>query len=212
MVKITVSILTKNDKETILKLNNTNLDYFHIDVMDGKFVNEINFPISKIEKIKEYVNKPLDIHLMVEKPNDYLDKLPFSKIEYITIHHEVLNNDLTILDKIKSYGIKCGISVKPNTDIKDIFYLLDKIDLILIMSVEPGYGGQEFLVSSLDKVRLLKSEIIKRHSKAIISIDGGINEKNAKSCIDAGCDMLVSGSYIVSNEDFQTAIDSLFKV
>jgi ribulose-phosphate 3-epimerase len=124
----------------------------------------------------------------------------------------VLNNDLTILDKIKSYGIKSGISVKPNTDIKDIFYLLDKIDLILIMSVEPGYGGQEFLVSSLDKVRLLKSEIIKRHSKAIISIDGGINEKNAKSCIDSGCDMLVSGSYIVSNEDFQTAIDSLFKV
>lgn len=209
MVKISVSILSKDDNETITKLNKTDADYFHIDVMDGKFVNNINMSISEINDLKKRIDKDMDVHLMMENPNTYIDQLNASKIEYITVHYEILNDDLMVLKKIKNKGIKCGISVKPITDIKDIFYLLDNIDLVLIMSVEPGHGGQEFLLSSLTKVKLLKEEIKRRNLKAIIAIDGGINKINAKSCIEAGCDMLVPGSYIVLGSDYQALIDSL---
>ena len=212
MVKISVSVLSKNNRETIEKLNETSVDYFHIDVMGGKFVDETNFSISKIEEVSNYTVKKLDVHLMVEAPSDYISLLPLSKIEYLTVHYETLNGDFSIFEKIRHEGIKCGISVKPNTDVKDIFNLLDKIDLVLIMSVEPGYGGQDFLESSLDKVKLLKSEIIKRNLQVLISIDGGINNLNAKACIEAGCNMLVSGSYIVSSNDYEKSIDLLRNV
>ncbi|MDD4644269.1 MAG: ribulose-phosphate 3-epimerase [Bacilli bacterium] len=205
-------MLSKNDHETIDKLNKTDIDFFHIDVMDGKFVNKTNFSIPKIKEVHELAEKNLDVHLMVENPGNYIDQLYFPKIEYITIHYETLNNDLTLFEKIKSNGIKCGLSVKPSTDIRDIFYLLDNLDLVLVMSVEPGYGGQSFIESSFDKVRLLKEEIIKRNLKTIISIDGGINSTNAKSCIEAGCDMLVSGTYIINSDDLKVTIDSLKKV
>lgn len=210
MVKIAVSILSKNDDETIAKLNNTNLDYYHIDIMDGIFVKEINFPLSKIKEISHKLHHKLDVHLMVQDYDYYINNLHDLNIEYITIHYETLNN-IDVIKKIKSKGIKCGLSIKPNTDIKDIFPLLDNLDLVLIMSVEPGYGGQEFIISSLDKVRLLKEEINKRNLKTIISIDGGINNVNAASCIEAGCDMLVSGSYIIKQDDYQKAIDILRK-
>lgn len=210
MVKIAVSILSKNDDETIAKLNNTNLDYYHLDIMDGIFVKEINFPLSKIKEISHKLHHKLDVHLMVQDYDYYINNLHDLNIEYITIHYETLNN-IDVIKKIKSKGIKCGLSIKPNTDIKDIFPLLDNLDLVLIMSVEPGYGGQEFIISSLDKVRLLKEEINKRNLKTIISIDGGINNVNAASCIEAGCDMLVSGSYIIKQDDYQKAIDILRK-
>lgn len=210
MVKIAVSILSKNDDETIAKLNNTNLDYYHLDIMDGIFVKEIYFPLSKIKEISHKLHHKLDVHLMVQDYDYYINNLHDLNIEYITIHYETLNN-IDVIKKIKSKGIKCGLSIKPNTDIKDIFPLLDNLDLVLIMSVEPGYGGQEFIISSLDKVRLLKEEINKRNLKTIISIDGGINNVNAASCIEAGCDMLVSGSYIIKQDDYQKAIDILRK-
>jgi ribulose-phosphate 3-epimerase len=207
MTKISVSILSKNDDNTILKINNTNADYFHIDAMDGIFVPEKCFSLDEIKKVSTKTNKKLDIHLMVENPNDYIENLSLSNIEYLTIHYEVLKNNLDIINKIKSRGIKCGVSVKPITDIKEVFYLLDTIDLILIMSVEPGYGGQKFLTSSLDKVRLLRDEISRRKLNTIISIDGGINNDNSDLCKEAGCDMLVVGTYVVNSDDYQHHID-----
>ncbi len=212
MVKISVSILSQNNNESIKKLNETDADYLHVDVMDGEFVEPVNFSISRIKEVGEFSKKLLDIHLMVKKPLDYINQLTLSNVEYITIHYETLNDDLTVLESIKSNGIKCGLSVKPNTDIKDIFYLLDKIDLVLIMSVEPGYSGQNFIENSLTKVTLLKGEIMKRRLNTVISIDGGINKETAKLCIDAGCDMLVIGSYIVNNTDYQQTINDLKNV
>lgn len=208
MVKISVSILSKNDDNTILKLNKTDVDYFHIDVMDGKFVEEEAFEISKINYVGSVATKKLDVHLMVENPVDYIGKLSLSQIEFITFHYETFDVENTI-KKIKSQGIKCGISVKPNTDIKDIFNLLDKVDLVLVMSVEPGYGGQEFMDSSLEKVKALKEELDKRSLNVDIAIDGGINGENARMCSNAGCDILISGSYIVNSEDYQLAINNL---
>lgn len=212
MVKISVSILSQNNNETIKKLNETDADYLHIDAMDGEFVEPTHFSISRIKEVSEYSKKLLDIHLMVKKPLDYINQLPSTNIEYVTIHYEIMNADLTIIDTIKGHGIKCGLSVKPNTDIKDIFYLLDKLDLVLIMSVEPGYSGQDFMEDSLTKVKLLKEEIIKRNLNAVISIDGGINKATAKLCIEAGCDILVAGSYIVNTANYQQAINDLKNV
>lgn len=209
MVKISVSILTKNDKDTVQKLNSTDADYFHIDVMDGNFVDTVAFPLTQIKDVSKYAIKKLDVHLMVQDAYAYIDELYHSQIEYITVHYEALNGKYDVLKKIKNNGIKCGLSVKPNTDIKDIFYLLDIIDLVLIMSVEPGYGGQDFMFSSLEKVKLLREEIEHRNLKTIISIDGGINNTNAKACVEAGCDMLVSGSYIVKSDSYQEAINLL---
>jgi|LSQX01.3.fsa_nt_gb ribulose-phosphate 3-epimerase len=209
MVKISVSILTNDDLDTILKLNKTDVDYIHIDVMDGKFVSDVKFPLSKINEIGEYSSKKLDVHLMVKNADYYIDNLDYPNIEYLTVHYEALRDISSVIKKIKNKGIKCGLSVKPNTDIKDIFDLLGDIDLVLIMSVEPGFGGQEFLFSSTRKVKELKSEIEKRNLNTIISIDGGINNTNSKWCIEAGCDMLVSGSYIINSNDYQSAIDSL---
>jgi ribulose-phosphate 3-epimerase len=209
MTKISVSILSKNDDETILNLNKTNADYIHIDVMDGKFVYPVSFSMPRIDAISKISNKKLDVHLMVENPDFYIDILSKLNVDYITFHYEVLNSNLDIIKKIKNRGIKCGLSVKPITDIKDTFYLLDDIDLILIMSVEPGYGGQDFMISVLEKVKLLREEITRRNLKTIIAIDGGINGSNAKLCTSAGCDMLVVGSYITNSNNYQLSIDSL---
>jgi ribulose-phosphate 3-epimerase len=209
MVKISVSILSKNNNETILKLNKTDADYIHVDVMDGKFVDPIHFPMKQINEINNLSTKKIDVHLMVEDPICYIDDLLKFNVEYITFHYETLINNLDIIKKIKNNGIKCGLSVKPITDIKDTFYLLDDIDLILIMSVEPGCGGQDFMVSSLDKIKLLREEITKRNLKTIIAVDGGIDSSNAKLCTSTGCDMLVVGSYITLSMDYQSSIDSL---
>ena len=209
MTKISISILTKNDNNTIEELNKLDFDYFHIDVMDGYFVKETNFPVSKINQISNIVKKPLDVHLMVTDIDSYIDNLSLSNIEYITIHYEAFNGNIELLKKIKKKGIKCGLSVKPITSIKETFYLLDNIDLILIMSVEPGYGGQKFIPSSLEKIKELKEEINRRNLTTIISVDGGINEDTAKLCIESGADMLVTGSYVIKADNYQNAINSL---
>lgn len=209
MVKISVSILTKSDDETIIKLNNTTANYLHIDVMDAKFVSNSSFSMERIKEICNVSTKSFDVHLMVEDSTLYIEELSKLNVEYITVHYETLNNNYEVLDLIKNKGIKCGISIRPQTKIESIYSLLNKIDLVLIMSVEPGLGGQEFILESLSKVKLLKEEILKTSSKAIISIDGGINEKNSKLCLKAGCDMLVSGSYITNNQNFQDSIDKL---
>lgn len=209
MTKIAVSILSKNDPETIKKINDTNADYLHIDVMDGTFVKQSNFPISKIEEISYISNKLLDVHLMVNNPSEYIKQLPTSKTNSITVHYEILNNNFSIIDEIKARGFKCGLSINPETDVKKLFGLLEQIDLILIMSVEPGLSGQTFMTSSLTKVKMLKEEIIKVNSNVKIAIDGGINNTNAKDCINSGCDILVVGTYIVDNDNYQQAIEQL---
>jgi len=209
MAKISVSILIKSDDETIIKLNNTTADYLHIDVMDGIFVSNSSFPMERIKEISNISTKPLDIHLMVEDPSLYIDELSRLNVAYITVHFESLNGNYEVLDIIKENHIKCGLSIKPQTKVESIFPILNKIDLVLIMSVEPGLGGQEFILDSLDKVKLLKNEIVRVSSDAIISIDGGINDSNSKLCLDAGCGMLVSGSYITSFEHLQDGLDML---
>lgn len=212
MVKISTSILSIKDNliDNIRKLNNTNTDYIHYDIMDGKFVPNNSFSFETISNIDKYITKPKDVHFMVKNPKEYIEF--FSKLnpEFITIHYEI-ENVIENINYIKEKNIKVGISIKPNTNIEEILYLLDKVDLVLIMSVEPGFGGQEFIMSSLEKINKLKQYITLNNLNTLISIDGGINDITSSMCINNGIDILVSGSFITNSTNYQGQINKLRK-
>ena len=196
MKEVSGSFLSNNDKfYEINRLNNSDVDYIHFDVMDGKFVSNKNITVSELPKLIDAAKKKIDIHFMVNDPGKYIDKICFYNIDYITIHYEIKNLE-DYIDKIKDYGFKVGIAVKPETDIEKIYYLLDKINLVLIMSVEPGKSGQKFIDVS-DKINKLKQEIINRKLNVKISVDGGINEEVLTYVKEA--DILVSSSFILSD-------------
>lgn len=198
MKEVSGSFLSNNDKfYEINRLNNSNVDYIHFDVMDGKFVSNKNITVSELPKLIDNVKKKIDIHFMVSNPDKYIEKICYYNIEYITIHYEIKNLE-DYIDKIKNYGFKVGIAIKPETDIEKIYYLLDKINLVLIMSVEPGKSGQKFINVS-DKINKLKQEIINRKLNVKISVDGGINEEVLTYVKEA--DILVSSSFILSDLD-----------
>lgn len=198
MKEVSGSFLSNNDKfYEINRLNNSDVDYIHFDVMDGKFVSNKNITVSELPKLIDAAKKKIDIHFMVNDPGKYIDKICFYNIDYITIHYEIKNLE-DYIDKIKDYGFKVGIAVKPETDIEKIYYLLDKINLVLIMSVEPGKSGQKFIDVS-DKINKLKQEIINRKLNVKISVDGGINEEVLTYVKEA--DILVSSSFILSDLD-----------
>ena len=198
MKEVSGSFLSNNDKfYEINRLNNSNVDYIHFDVMDGKFVSNKNITVSELPKLIDNVKKKIDIHFMVSNPDKYIEKICYYNIEYITIHYEIKNLE-DYIDKIKDYGFKVGIAIKPETDIEKIYYLLDKINLVLIMSVEPGKSGQKFIDVS-DKINKLKQEIINRKLNVKISVDGGINEEVLTYVKEA--DILVSSSFILSDLD-----------
>lgn len=198
MKEVSGSFLSNNDKlYEINRLNNSNVDYIHFDVMDGKFVSNKNITVSELPKLIDNAKKKIDIHFMVSNPDKYIEKICYYNIEYITIHYEIKNLE-DYIDKIKNYGFKVGIAIKPETDIEKIYYLLDKINLVLIMSVEPGKSGQKFIDVS-DKINKLKQEIINRKLNVKISVDGGINEEVLTYVKEA--DILVSSSFILSDLD-----------
>ena len=202
-MKIGVSFLTSKDiKNDLEKLDKTSANYIHVDVMDGKFVEKINEPFLNIKDLK--LNKPLDVHLMVEDPKDYILKYKDLNTEYITIHHEIKEDKIKLLHLIKSYNIKCGIAINPDTNINVLQEYLDHIDLILIMSVVPGKGGQTFIENTTNKLEQVKE--LNKNKNIIINIDGGINNETVKKVIKS--DMVVSGSYIL-NGNYEERINSL---
>lgn len=210
-MKVSVSILSATDRVIcVKKLNRTNLDYFHIDAMDGKFVSNYQMPVKEILQIAQYTKKPLDIHLMVEDPWKYIDKLIKLPIEYITFHVELAQDIEELISECKNHGYKVGLAIKPNTDLKILKPYLKLIDLILIMSVEPGFGGQKFLESTYDRIIGVKELLQKNNAENIlIEVDGGINDSNISKLKELGVDIAVSGSYIINNPNFQEKIDTL---
>ena len=203
-MKLSVSILASKDrKESINKINNTTTNYLHIDVMDGIFVENTSFPIEEIKQSSLISNKPLDVHLMVTNPIDYINHLNLDNIEYITFHIELKDNIKEIINHIKSINKKVGISINPDTDINKILPYINDIDMILIMSVVPGKNRQKFMPEVLNKI-----DIIKEHNKDItIEIDGGINEETIKQLHDI--DIVVVGSFITNYDNYQEQIDKL---
>ena len=197
MKEVSTSFLSDKDyKKTILELNKTNTDYIHFDVMDGKFVDNKNLSIKELTTYLDLSIKKNDIHLMVNDPLKYIEKIYLYNIDYVTIHYEIKNLD-KVIDKIKEYGLKVGVSSKPNTDVEEIYKYLDKINMVLIMSVEPGKSGQTFIENSIEKVNKLKEEIIKRNLTTKIEIDGGVNDNNISKL--SNVDIVVSASYILND-------------
>lgn len=201
-MKVSVSFLSDSftPKEIIKRVNMTDADFLHVDVMDGKFVNNKTYTLSELKTFNDLSNKKLDVHLMVSNPNKYVESLALLNTEYITFHLEAVKEPNELIDLIKNYGLKAGISINPKTNVSDILPYLGKIDQVLIMSVNPGKSGQAFIDAVLYKIETLKSEIQKNNYKVIISVDGGINEETATKVNESGADMVVSASFLHSDE------------
>lgn len=206
-MKISVSILNTKDKEKAIKtLNNTDISYFHIDVMDGYFVSQTSIPVEETIELSRVSEKKLDIHLMHSSPLTYIEKIKDLKnIEYITIHLEIEENIQNTLNKIREYGFKSGISIKPNTDINKLIPYLNDIDLILIMTVEPGLGGQPFLENSPTRIKEIKKLV--KDKNILLEVDGGINDKTIKLLKDV--DIAVVGSYITTSDNMIEKVKTL---
>lgn len=203
MIKVSTSILTCNNRiQATEELNKTNTDYIHIDYMDGIFVDNKEFTIEEIKTLSKISTKKLDIHIMAENPEPIIQELKGLNIEYITIHYEINKPLNKIINLIHNQGYKCGISIKPKTDPKNIIEYLKKIDIVLIMSVEPGKGGQKFIPDVLNKIKELKQ------NNLIIEIDGGINDTNIEELKNI-VDIVVVGSYITNSSDYNKQINNL---
>lgn len=211
-MKVSVSILSSSIKpqDIVKKLDNTKADYIHVDIMDGKFVENKTWTISEVKKIVSYSKLPLDVHLMVENPSKYIEDYALLNTSYITFHYEAVKDIDKMINEIKNYGLKVGIAINPETDEKVLYSYLTKVDQILVMSVHPGKSGQSFIDNTPNKIDNLKQEIINQNAKTIISVDGGINDETGKLCVDKGVDMLVSASYI--HKDIVNNINTLKKL
>ena len=208
MKKIGVSFLSsKNIPRDIGLLNDTDVDYIHVDIMDGKFVKNKTMPFREMRHINDYTSKRLDVHLMVEEASKYIPLYAELNTEYITIHVEIEEDIMKDLELIKSYSIKCGLAISPDTKISSLIPYLPYVDMILVMSVYPGEGGQEFIEDSEDRINEVRELLKSYNIPAIISVDGGINDKSKDKCNN--CDMLVSGSYVISSDKKKKKISSL---
>ena len=207
MKKISVSFLSsKDEQKDILKLNRTSADYIHVDVMDGRFVKKRYRPYKMLYKMSSSLLKRLDVHLMEKNPLKHINYFASLNTEYITIHVELDKVDKYI-DLIKQYGIKCGLAINPDTDVSALLPYLSKVDMILIMSVHPGRGGQEFIDDTIKKILKVKKMIVSKKVKVKISVDGWVHAEVAKRLDFA--DIIVSGSYVTNSDDFETAIETI---
>ena len=211
MTKISPSILScdfaklKEDIDTIVDY----VEYLHIDVMDGLFVNNISFGIPVIKSIRPHYDILFDTHLMIETPERYVEAFVKAGADLITFHVEATIDSMAVINQIHSYGVKAGISLRPKTSVEELKPFLPYVDLVLVMSVEPGFGGQQFDSSALEKIAYLKKEKELNGYKYEIEVDGGINNETSTLCLEAGTEVLVSGSYIFKAADRIAAINSL---
>lgn len=206
MLVSTSFLSSKNPPRDLKLLNETDTDYIHVDVMDGKFVSHKTMPFREMRNIYKYTSKRLDVHLMVLDPIKAIKKYARMNAEYITIHVEAHQVKESLL-LIKSFEIKAGLALCPDTPVLDLIPYLPLVDQILIMSVKPGEGGQEFMKEVVDKVEEVKTLLKEYQIHPIVSIDGGINHHTVSYCQD--CDMVVSGSYVILSDDFQERINCL---
>ena len=192
-------------------INKSNADWFHLDVMDGVFVPNITFGSPVLDIFKNYAKKPLDIHLMIVNPENYIDKFSSYNPDIITIHMEAVNDISAVLKKIKNLNIKAGLAINPDTPIKHLEPYINEIDMVCLMGVFPGFSGQKFINKTNSRLRDLKNLIESKKSKGLIQIDGGVDLSNVKELSRLGADILVSGSCIFKSKNPSKIIDSLKK-
>jgi ribulose-phosphate 3-epimerase len=209
MIKIAPSILSANFAEmgnAVKEITACGADYIHVDVMDGVFVPNLTFGFKMIEDIKPLTNIPLDVHLMITEPERYIEKFYKAGADIITIHYEAVKTDvISVLKQIRSYGIKSAISIKPDTPVEEIIPYLDIIDMVLVMLVEPGWGGQQMIEECLEKVTIIREA----NTDIDIEVDGGINLENAKKVKDAGANIIVAGTAVFKASNKQDTIIKL---
>tara|TARA_A100001011_G_scaffold308436_1_gene324072 strand:- start:12875 stop:13525 length:651 start_codon:yes stop_codon:yes gene_type:complete len=213
-VKIAPSILAAdfgNLEREVRLINNSKADWFHLDIMDGLFVPNISFGMPIVKTISKLASKPLDVHLMIMEPDRYIET--FSKLgsQILTVHYEACNHIHRSIQKIKAFGMKAGVALNPHSNINLLIDIIVDVDLVCLMGVNPGFGGQSFIENTYIKVSQLKELIENKNSKCLIEVDGGVNDLNANKLISCGADVLVAGNYVFKAEDPALNIEKLKK-
>lgn len=212
---ISPSLLSANFLELskdIEMINKSDAEWLHLDVMDGVFVPNISFGIPVIQAVSKQCTKKLDLHLMIVEPDKFIDVFADMGIYMYTVHYEACTHLHRTIQKIKAKGMKAGMALNPHTPISLLQNIINDVDMVLLMSVNPGYGGQKFITETLNKTQELRELIIKRGSNAIIQIDGGVNYETGKQLFDAGADCLVAGSFVFGSNEAETRISNLLKL
>ncbi len=198
-----------NLQQEIEMVNQSDADWFHLDIMDGVFVPNISFGMPVIEAIAKHAKKPLDTHLMIVDPDRYIKTFGDLGVDHLTVHYEACPHLHRTLQAIKAEGMKAGVAINPHTSVNLLEDTIQDIDIVLVMSVNPGFGGQSFIENTYQKVADLKALINRKNAKTLIEIDGGVNAGNAKKLVDHGADVLVAGSFVFKSEDPMATIKEL---
>ena len=212
MIKIAPSILSADFSrlgEDIQAVDRAGADYIHIDVMDGHFVPNITIGPLVVDALRKVTEKPLDVHLMIESPDLYIPEFAKAGADIITVHQEAVPHLHRTIQLIKSFGKKAGVSLNPATPVETLDVILDELDLVLVMSVNPGFGGQAFIPSTLEKIRALRQRITQRGLATELEVDGGVKLDNIREVVAAGADVLVTGSAVFNTDDYAATITAL---
>ncbi|WP_047247647.1 ribulose-phosphate 3-epimerase [Maribacter thermophilus] len=198
-----------NLQRDVEMVNASEADWHHIDVMDGVFVPNISYGMPVVKAIQKYATKPLDVHLMIVDPDRYIETFAKLGAATLTVHYEACTHLHRTIQAIKAHGMKAGVALNPHTNVNLLEDTIQDIDMVLIMSVNPGFGGQTFIENTFNKIKALKELILRNKAKTLIEIDGGVTNKNAKDLVEAGADVLVAGSFVFKSQDPVRTISEL---